>query len=78
MTEFSISKIITHLFHDDYNEGDTYIGYNMIIGSYLMLQIVLIVYFKHKVLERDNSAVPMKSSDNLIVNPILLCVRCDR
>ena len=39
--EFSIRKIILHRFHIDNNEGESGIGYDMIIISDLMEQLVI-------------------------------------
>ena len=36
MPEFSSSKIISHRFHVDNNEGESFISYDMIIGCDLM------------------------------------------
>ena len=60
MPEFSSSKTTLHHFHVDYNEGDSGIGYNMIIFRSLMLQLGLSEEFKHQVLQWDGSTVPMK------------------
>ena len=50
MPDFSISKIINHRFHVDYEKGDLGIGYDMIIGCDLMVQVVLMADFQHQVL----------------------------
>ena len=44
--ELSIRKVIIHRFIVNYNEGDTVIGYNIIIGHDLMVQLVLVANFK--------------------------------
>ena len=41
MLEFSCSKIISHRFHVNKNEGESGIGYEMIVGRDLMVQLVL-------------------------------------
>ena len=41
MLEFSIRKIIEHRFHVDNDKGELGIGYDMIIGCDLMLQLGL-------------------------------------
>ena len=41
MTYFSISSIIPHQFHVDKNEGNSGIGYGMIIVRDLMVQLGL-------------------------------------
>ena len=66
MLEFSIIKITLHHFHVDNNEGDLGIGYNMIIGCYLMVHIYLLNYFKCHVLQFNGAIVPMKKHSGLI------------
>ena len=51
MLEFSIRKIINHKFHVNNNKGESGIGYDMIIGYKLMVQLGLTDYFKHQVLQ---------------------------
>ena len=51
MTEFSSSKIINHLFHVENNNSKLGIGYGMIIGFDLMIQIGLTADFKRHVLK---------------------------
>ena len=46
MPEFSISKIINHRFNVDNNKGESGIGYNMIIGHDLMVQLGITADFK--------------------------------
>ena len=53
-------KIKLHRFHIDNNEGELVIGYDMIIGRDLMVQIGLLDHFKCQVFQWDGSAVPMK------------------
>ena len=60
MPEFSSSKIISHRFHIDNNEGESGIGYGMIIGRNLMVQLGLSVYFKCQNLQWDGITVPIK------------------
>ena len=60
MLEFSISKIILHQFHVDNNEGELGVGYDMIIGRDLMVQLGLSANFKNEVLQWDGITVPMK------------------
>ena len=55
MTDFSRSKIISHLFHVDSNQGESSIGYNMIVGSDPMVHLVLMEYFKHQVIHWDRA-----------------------
>ena len=61
MPEFSSIKIILQLFHVDKNEGESGIGYDMIIGYNLMEQHWLFTNFKHKVLQWDGVTVLMKN-----------------
>ena len=60
MLEFSSSKIIPYHFHVDTNEGELCIGYDMIIGRNLMIQLGLSSDFKRQVLQRDGGTVTMK------------------
>ena len=48
MPELTGSKIINHRFHVDNNEGELGIGYDMIIGSDLMVQLCLTADFSVK------------------------------
>ena len=66
MPEFSGSKIINHRFHVDNDEGESGIGYDMIIGSDLMVQLGLTADFKIQVLQWDDTTVHMKESSNLL------------
>ena len=47
MSEFSSRKIIEHRFHINNNKGELGIGYGMLIGLYLMVQLVLTANFNH-------------------------------
>ena len=60
MPGFYSRNIIFHCFNIYINEGESGIGYNIIIGRYLMVQLGLMEYFKCQVLQWDFSAVPMK------------------
>ena len=60
MPDFSSSKIILHHFNVDKNEGDSGIGYAMIFGHDLMVQLGISDDFKHQVLQWDGATVPMK------------------
>ena len=60
MSEFSSIKIMEHLFHVNNNKGESGIGYDMIIGRDLMLQLGLLANFKRQVLQWDGVNVPMK------------------
>ena len=66
MLEFSISNIINHQFHVDNDEGELGIGYVMIIGRDLMLQLGLAAYFKHKVLQWDGATIHMTEPRGLL------------
>ena len=60
MPVFSCSKIINHRFHVDNNKGESGIGYDMIIGSDLMVKLGLTSEFKHQVLQWDGPTVIIK------------------
>ena len=60
MLEFSISNIINHRFCVDNDKGDSGIGYDMIIGRKLMVQLGLTANFKHQVLQWGDSTLYMK------------------
>ena len=66
MPEFYSSKIIFHRFYVDKNEGELEIGYEMIIGHELMVQLGLSDGFKRQVLEWDDATVTMKEPSGLI------------
>ena len=51
MPKFSISKMILNHFHVDNNEGESVIGYGIIIGSNLMVKLGLSDDFKSQVLQ---------------------------
>ena len=58
--EVSNSKIILHIFHVDINEGESGIGYDMIIVRDLMVQLGLLNNFKRQVLQWYGATVSMK------------------
>ena len=60
MPEFSITKIITNQFYINDGEGDTLMGYEIIIGRDLMVQFEMISYFKRKSVEWYGGVVTMK------------------
>ena len=60
MQDFSSSSIIEHRFHVNKNNGKSGIGYDMIIGCNLMVQLGLMADFKRQVLQWDGATVPMK------------------
>ena len=66
MPEFSSSKIINHHFHVNNNKGDLGIGYSMIIGRDLMVQIGLTANFKHQFLQWGGATVHMKEPNSMI------------
>ena len=66
MLEFSGSKIIDHCFHIENNEGESGIGYDMIIGRDMMVQLGLTTNFKHQLLQWDGTTVHMKDPRNLL------------
>ena len=51
MPGFSGSKIISHQFHIDNDEVELGIGYGMIIGKGLMVQLGMIADFNENILE---------------------------
>ena len=59
MQEFSSSKIISHHFHVENNEGKLGIGYDMIIGCDLMLQLGPLDDFKRQLLQWDGVTATM-------------------
>ena len=58
--DFSSSKITYHRFHVDNNKVNSRIGYDMIIGRDLMVNLGLTTNFKHQVLQWDGATVHMK------------------
>ena len=51
MLELYSSKIISHRFHVDNNEGESGVDYDMIIGHDIMVQLGLLDDFKHQFLQ---------------------------
>ena len=66
MPDLSSSKIIEHRFHVDSNKGELGIGYYMIIGRDLMVQLGLSAEFKRQVLQCYDVTVPMKEPRSLL------------
>ena len=66
MPEFSRSNITVHRFHVDNNMGKSVIGYGIIIGRDLMLQLGLLSDFKHKVIQWDDAIIKMKELSGLL------------
>ena len=60
MIDFSSSKIIEYRFHVEKNKNESGIGYDMIIGCDLMVQLDLTANFKHQILLWDGATVPTK------------------
>ena len=60
MPQFSISKIILHQFHIDNNKGESCIGYDIIIGLGLIVQLGLWTKFKRQALQWDGDTVTIK------------------
>ena len=60
MEVFYSRKIITHHFHFDKNEDESFIGYDVIIGRNLMVKLELSDEFKHQVLQWDSFTLPLK------------------
>ena len=58
--------MINHHFHVDNDKGDSGIGYYMIIGRDLMVQLGLTSKFKRQVLQWDGATVHMKEPRSLI------------
>ena len=71
MPEFSSSRIINHRFHVDNDKGESVIGYYMIIGHDLMVQLGLTAKFKRRVLQWDGATVNMKDLTNLLGQSVL-------
>ena len=66
MPELSGRNIIEHRFHVKNDKGESCIGYDMIIGRDLMVQLGLPVDFKCQVLQWDDLIVPMKEPSGII------------
>ena len=66
MIEFSRRNIINHRFHVDNDKGESGIGYDMIIGRDLMVQLGLTAHFKRQLLQWDGATVQMKEPRSLI------------
>ena len=66
MPEFPISKIIHLHSHVNNYKGDLGIGYDMIIGHDLMVQLGLTAEFKRQVLQWDGATLHMKEPSGLL------------
>ena len=71
MPVFSSSKIINNQFHVDNDKGESDIGYEMIIGRDLMVQLGLEDNFKRQVLQWDGTTIHMDEPIGLIGKPDL-------
>ena len=71
MPEFSRRNIIQHNFHVYNGIGESGIGYAMIIGRNLIIQLDLLVEFKRQVLQWDGVTVHMKEPRVLLRKPYL-------
>ena len=52
--------MILDFFHVDNNEGQSVIGYDMIVGRDLILQLGLLAKFKYPFFQWGGATVPMK------------------
>ena len=66
MPGFSRRKIIEHPFHVDNDKGESGIGYDIIIGHDLMVQLGPLADFKRQVLQWDGVKVTMKEPIGLL------------
>ena len=66
MPEFYIRKIIDYCFRVDNDKGELGIGYDMIVGRDLMVQLGLTADFKRQVLKWDGATVHMKDLRSLL------------
>ena len=66
MPEFSIRKIIPHHFHVDNYKGKSGIGYDIIIGNDLMVQLGPSSNFKCQLLQWYGVDMPMEESRGLL------------
>ena len=57
---------INHRFHIDTEKVVSGIGYDMIIGRYLMVQLLLKADFRHQVIRRDSANVHMKEPSSFL------------
>ena len=60
MPGFYSSKIINHRFHANNDKGKSGIGYDIIIGRDLTVQLILTDYFKCQILQWDGATVHVK------------------
>ena len=60
IAELSYRNIINHQINVKNNKQESGMGYDMIIGRDLMVQLVLTADFKHQILQWDGATVLMK------------------
>ena len=66
MSYFSSSNIINHRFHVNNGKDESGIGYAMIIGRDLIVQLGLAVDFKRQVLQWHGATITMKEPSGLL------------
>ena len=66
MPEFSSSKIILHYVHIDNNYVESGIGYYIIIGRDVMVQLGLSSNFNHRIFQCYSATVPIKEPIGLL------------
>ena len=66
MPELCSRKIINHRFHVDNDKGESSIGYYMIKGRDLIVQLVLMANFKRQIVQWYGATVHMKKPRNLL------------
>ena len=71
MLEFFSRIIITHCFHVENVQGNTCIGYELIIGHDMMVQLALKADFGRQILERDEAIISMKETGSFLFQPDL-------
>ena len=64
--DFYIRKIINHQFHVNNDKGESGIGYDIIIGHELIMQLGLTADFKRQILQWEGATVPMKEPSYLL------------
>ena len=74
---FSSRKIILHRFNVDKNEGESGIGYDMIIAHDLMAQLELLDDFKTQLIQWDGATAPMKEPSGMLEKKQIV-TRCAR
>ena len=65
-TELSRNRITNHHFHVENEKVESGIGYDMVIGRNLLVQLGLNADFKYQVLQWDVATVPMKDPSGLL------------